>query len=172
MNTKLKNSPGIRAVRNALGRYPTGVAIVCTYNRNSQPVGMTINSLTSVSLSPALLSWCVDHNSPSYPIFTMTKYFAVTVLAANQVNLARKFATRGADKFSDLELDGRFAPVIPGAAAWFECETCQTLPLGDHSMLVGRILDFSMSSASPLIFSGGKFVQLDRHETTDFREVA
>jgi len=73
MNDQFKNSDEIRSFRGALGQFPTGVAIVTALTENLGPVGMTINSFNSVSLTPALVSWCIDHKSASYRSFAMAK---------------------------------------------------------------------------------------------------
>ena len=152
-----KNHDEKSRLRSALGRFPTGVAIATALSASKQPVGMTINSLTSISLAPALLAWSIDRRSASYDVFTNTQRFAVTVLSEAQQGLAIRFATRGAEKFEGLELDLSEAPVIPNACAWFKCETCRSIPLGDHSLLVGKIIDYETSALAPLVFLGGQF---------------
>ena len=152
-----------RELRNALGRFPTGVAIASTLSDGEQPVGITINSLTSISLEPALIAWSIDNRSASYDSFTKAKEFAVTVLAESQANLAMRFATPVVDKFKDLEIDRSSAPVIPGGCAWFKCRTYRTILLGDHTMLVGEIIDFDAGSLSPLVFAGGQFQHLEQN---------
>jgi 3-hydroxy-9,10-secoandrosta-1,3,5(10)-triene-9,17-dione monooxygenase reductase component len=157
MPTTIENNDERRRLRNALGRFPTGVAIATTLSASKQPVGMTINSLVSISLAPALLAWSIDRGSASYDVFTHAKSFAVTVLAQAQESIAIRFATRGAEKFAGLEVDFSEAPVIPNACAWFKCETCQSIPLGDHALLVGRIIEYETSTLPPLVFLGGQF---------------
>lgn len=159
MSRTFNNSNEKRELRSALGQFPTGVAIVTTLAGSRQPVGMTINSLTSISLSPALISWSIDHGSASYEIFAKTKSFSVTVLAQDQADLAMRFATRGADKFRDLEIDFNSAPVIPNGCAWFKCETYRSILLGDHTMLVGKVVGFGTNPIQPLVFKGGQFQQ-------------
>ena len=159
MNRTNKNSDDKRELRNALGQFPTGVAIVTALTENHQPVGMTINSLTSISLTPALISWSIDHGSASYEVFAKTESFAVSVLAENQADLAIRFATRGADKFWDLEINPDVAPVIPNGCAWFKCQAYQSILLGDHTMLVGEVIEFDTNPLQPLVFRGGQFQQ-------------
>ena len=157
MTTTFENNDEGRRLRSALGRFPTGVAIATALAASNRPVGMTINSLTSISLAPALLAWSIDRRSASYDVFSNTKRFAVTVLSEAQQGLAIRFATRGAEKFEGLEVDLTEAPVIPNACAWFKCETCRSIPLGDHSLLVGKIIDYETSALPPLVFLGGQF---------------
>lgn len=149
-----------RELRSALGRYTTGVAIVTARGADGKPVGMTINSFSSVSLAPALVAWCIDRDAASYESFVEAGRFRITVLAENQADLARRFATRGADKFLELETAGDAAPVVAGGCAWFECDRYRAIPLGDHTMLIGEVREFGRQAARPLVFSGGDFHQL------------
>ncbi len=160
MNHQFKNNDEIRSFRGALGQFPTGVAVVTALTENLEPVGMTINSFNSVSLAPALISWCIDHKSASYRSFAMAKNFAVTLLSEDQAELAMRFATRGANKFRGIEIDANDAPIIPNGCAWFKCETSHSISLGDHTMLVGKVIDFAKNPAQPLVFKGGQFQQL------------
>ena len=172
MQSTSKNRDKRRELRGALGQFPTGVAIATALSENRQPVGMTINSLTSISLEPALIGWSIDHRSASYDIFTTAEGFTVTVLAEAQADLARRFATPGANKFKELEFDGSGAPVIPNACAWFKCETYRVLLLGDHTMLVGKIIEFDTSPLPPLVFLGGQFQSLGKDLDAATQEAA
>lgn len=149
-----------RALRQALGSFPTGVAIVTAVAENRQPIGMTINSFSSVSLSPPLVSWCIDRRAATFETFTRTTCFAVTVLSAGQADLAARFATRGADKYRDIDVCGNQPPLIPGGCAWFRCQNLQSMSLGDHRMLIGSVIDYGSNSRTPLVFSNGRFQSL------------
>jgi len=171
MSQQFKNSDEKHALRGSLGQFPTGVAIVTALAENRQPVGMTINSFSSVSLSPALISWSIDHQSASYKAFAEAKSFAVTVLAEDQADLAIRFATRGANKFRGIETCRDDAPVIPNGCAWFKCETYRSILLGDHTMLVGKVIEFAKNPIPPLVFKGGQFQQL-AHSTEVMTQAA
>lgn len=160
MRQKIGKNNAIPLLRASLGQFPTGVAIVTAIAKNAQPVGMTINSFNSVSLTPALISWCIDRQSASYRTFSRAKSFAVTVLAEDQTDLAMRFATRGANKFRGFEHHHNEAPVIPNGCAWFKCENYHSILLGDHLMLVGKIVEFAKNPIQPLVFKGGEFQQL------------
>ena len=149
-----------RALRSALGNFPTGIAIVTALTEERQPVGMTINSFASVSLSPPLISWCIDRRAATYRAFSRATEFAVTVLCAEQAELAMRFATRGAHKFDGIEVCGNQPPLIPGGCAWFRCRTWRSLLLGDHRMLIGRVIAHGSRPASPLVFANGEFRSL------------
>ena len=147
-------------LRSVLGRFTTGVAIVTAPGIDGGPVGMTINSFSSVSLAPPLVAWCIDRGAASHEAFVNAGQFTITVLAANQAETAVRFATRGAAKFRDTETARDAAPVITGGCAWFKCNRYRVIPLGDHTMLIGEIREFERQQAEPLVFSGGSFRQL------------
>ena len=160
------NKPAIdncqRSLRRALGSYSTGVAIVSALTEEGQPAGMTINSFASVWLSTPLICWCIDRQAATYEIFSRAAEFAVTVLSAEQAGLAAGFATRGANKFMDMDVYHDRPPLIAGGCAWFRCENSRSLLLGDHRMLIGRVIDCGCNANTPLVFSNGNFQRLAR----------
>jgi len=162
MSQAYKSNDEIREFRGALGHFPTGVAIVTALADNQQPVGMTINSFSSISLMPALVAWCIDRRADSYEVFVNATSFNITVLAEHQADLAMRFATRGADKFRDIDFGDNEVPVVPGGSAWFKCDPYRSILLGDHTMLVCKVIDYAGNSIQPLVFSGGQFQQLAR----------
>jgi flavin reductase (DIM6/NTAB) family NADH-FMN oxidoreductase RutF len=85
-----------RALRAAFSQYATGVAVATTGAPGGHPVGMTINSFSSVSLDPPLILWCLQLESASLGAFTTADHFAINLLAAGQERLARQFAARRA----------------------------------------------------------------------------
>ena len=159
MNHRIGKSDQTDKLRGTLGQFPTGVAIVTALTDNFEPVGMTINSFNSVSLTPPLISWCIDNRSVSFKVFVKAESFTVTVLAENQADLGMRFATRGANKFPDTEFNYNDAPVIPNSCAWFKCKAYRSILLGDHTMLVGRVVEFARFPRQPLVFKGGRFQQ-------------
>lgn len=159
MCRKLVPSDKTRALRDALGQFATGVAAVTTLVDGRRPVGMTINSFTSISLAPPLVAWCLDRQAASYLAFARAPRFCISMLSADQASLARRFSRRGADKFADIPV-GDEAPVIEGACAYFRCEAYKRVSLGDHLMLVGKVIDFDKRCSAPLIFARGELLPL------------
>ncbi|NRR33495.1 flavin reductase family protein [Oxalobacteraceae bacterium] len=152
-----------RALRNALGSYPTGVAIVTTRTACGRPVGLTINSFASLSLDPPLLLWSLSKRSPSMAAFGESGYFSVNVLAAGQADLARAFASSAvADKFALLPScdSPEQLPLIPGSLATFVCATEQAQDAGDHTLFQGRVLRYTEGEGEPLVFHRGQFTEL------------
>lgn len=121
---------------------------------------MTISSFNSVSLDPPLILWSIAHDAYSYDAFIGAEYFAVNVLTMEQESLSARFATKGIDKFEDLEwregLHG--APILPEYAACFECRTEHRHEGGDHKIIVGRVLRLEDCEIEPLITCRGRFL--------------
>lgn len=147
-----------RQLRNALGRFPTGVTVITT-SADGKREGLTANSFSALSLDPPLVLWSIVRKSASLPGFLASGHFAINVLASNQPEMSHRFATPTADKFAGLEVrDGLGgSPLLPGALASFECETERTIEGGDHILFVGRVHRIRYSDGDPLIFSGGRY---------------
>ncbi len=145
------------AYRQALGTFATGVCVV-TADSPAGPLGITVNSFASVSLSPRLVLWCLDERSERWPVFAEAEAFAIHVLPAEDVDLARRFA-RGVAVLEEGEFtridDG--APCLPEALARFECRTHARLPMGDHVILIGEVQRFASVSGEALTFFRGRF---------------
>ena len=86
----------------AVGKYPTGITIVSTKHDN-RFYGFTANSFTSVSLDPALISFCLNVKSASFDAFFNTKYFAINILSNYQIDLATRFASSNIDTYTTYE---------------------------------------------------------------------
>ncbi|MCP2670239.1 flavin reductase family protein [Maricaulaceae bacterium EIL42A08] len=141
-----------RNYRDALGRFPTGVALV-TLSDEGRALAMTVNSFSSVSLDPPLILWSVDHNSRRYELFRNTPRFAVNVLAADQEALSNACARN-----EDLSASGADwstgeggAPLVEGCVARFECSLEAIHPAGDHDIILGRVTHFDMPRKVPAL---------------------
>jgi flavin reductase (DIM6/NTAB) family NADH-FMN oxidoreductase RutF len=147
-------------LRAALGMFATGVTIVTTRTPEGQPVGLTVNSFNSVSLHPPLVLWSLGLRSTALQIFREAPRWAVHVLTAGQKALAERFAQRGTDRFAGIETEDGLGglPLLPGAAAIFECQAGSLHEEGDHVILIGRVERCRVQSGGmPLIFHGGRF---------------
>lgn len=150
-----------RALRNALGAFPTGVTVITARDLQGQSlVGLTVNSFTSVSLDPPLVLWSISNRSASISHFSKGSEHAIHVLSSDQEALAMQFATPKADKFAGVayQLTQDFgAPCIEGCAARFECVTESVIPAGDHQMILARVLRYETEPVTPLLFARGAF---------------
>jgi flavin reductase (DIM6/NTAB) family NADH-FMN oxidoreductase RutF len=151
-----------RALRGVLGRWSTGVAIVTCADAGGAPVGLTANSFSALSLEPPLVLWSLRQVSPSLAAFRTASHFAVNVLAENQVDLARLFASPTPDRFSQglwsPGLGG--APLLAGCAAVLECSAESAQGAGDHTLFIGRVQRLGDSAIAPLLFQAGHYRML------------
>ena len=142
-------------LREALGRFATGVTVV-TVATPQGPVGITANSFTSVSLDPPLVLWCPARASRRFAFFGQAPHFAIHVMAMEQRDLARGFAS-GAGGFEAEAHSPEGVPLLPGALARFDCALHAAHDGGDHSIVVGRVLRTELRDGAPLVFAGGAF---------------
>jgi flavin reductase (DIM6/NTAB) family NADH-FMN oxidoreductase RutF len=152
-----------KALRQALGRYPTGVAIVTTRCPDGRAIGLTINSFASLSLSPALVLWSLVDRSPNLAAFQQASHFAISVLGQDQQALASRFANPAVvDKFDQVAVreapEGM--PVIEGAVATLVCSTVKHHSEGDHELFIGRVVRLDTLEGAPLVFHHGRFESL------------
>lgn len=151
------------AMRHAMGRFATGVAVVTT-RHDGAPHGMTVNSLTSVSLDPPLLLVCLTTGARTTEAVVGAGRFVINILAARQEQLALRFARQGEEHFAGLDADQadnrHDLPVVPGALVHVDCTVDQVLTAGDHIVVFGRVDALCRSDATPLAFHGGRFADL------------
>jgi len=124
---------------------------------------MSVNSFASVSLDPLLLMFCAGRDSSTWRQLRAEGQFAVSILGAEQEDVCRLFATKGADRFAapSWSLNDSGQPVLDEAIAWFDCSICNVFPAGDHEIVLGRVLDFGeRAGGAPLVFHRGRFVGL------------
>ncbi|MCM3569478.1 flavin reductase family protein [Neobacillus mesonae] len=141
--------------KQVMGNYPTGVTIVTTKTQDGTPVGLTVNSFASVSLDPLLLLWSIDHGVSSIKAFTKGGKFAVHVLAENQAELCQTFARKNVDRFSKCSwnLSSNGLPILEGTLGVFECQTYKAVEAGDHTVLIGEVIDLKVDKAkNPLLY--------------------
>ncbi len=152
-----------RALRNALGRFATGVTIVTAIDMDGHPIGLTVNSFSAVSLDPALVLWCLDNSSHNLAAFRKASHFAVNILAADQQEISNRFATWPADRFAGLvwQPGAGGAPLFPGCCATFEVANETDHAAGDHTIFIGRIERFTETpDLAPLLFHAGRYASL------------
>jgi flavin reductase (DIM6/NTAB) family NADH-FMN oxidoreductase RutF len=149
-----------REFRAALGMFATGVTIVTARTGEGQVIGLTASSFNSVSLAPPLVLWSLARAAASMAVFSAGSHYAINVLAADQIPLAERFATRGADRFSGVTFDegAGGAPLLHGAAATFECFNRSRYEEGDHIIFVGEVERCThREGATPLLYHGGRY---------------
>ncbi|SFU73671.1 NADH-FMN oxidoreductase RutF, flavin reductase (DIM6/NTAB) family [Polaromonas sp. YR568] len=140
--------------------FATGVTIVTARTPAGVLVGLTANSFNSVSLQPPLVLWSLAQAAGSMPALSTGSHYAINILAADQKELAERFASGRADRWQGVAYtDGASgAPLLDGAAASFECFNRSRYEEGDHVIFVGEVERCThRAGAAPLLFHGGKF---------------
>lgn len=149
-------------LRRIFAAYPSGVTVVAAMSDGS-PIGLTANSFTTVSLTPALVSVCVAHSSTTWPALRQLGRIGVSVLSAQQEHVARRLSGPASDRFAadDWRATDAGAVLIEGSSAWLECEIDQVVEAGDHDIVVLRIIDLDGDpDVAPLVFHGSQFRRL------------
>ena len=147
-------------LRAIFGQYATGVGVITAISPDGSPAGMTINSLTSVSLDPPLVLWCLQRSSARFSVFAGAGYFGVSILAAHQERLARRFAARHPAPFRGLAWSrgAHGVPLLPGTLGQLVCRAVRQADGGDHLIIIGAPVDGEVTGdRPPLVFFGGRY---------------
>jgi len=146
--------------RDVLGAYPTGVCVVTSQSPSGERWGLAVGSFTSISLDPPLVGFLPDKRSRSWAQIERTGKFCVNVLASEQLDACRRFASRHEDKFEGFA-HGKSPsglPLLDNALAWIDCEVERVLEIGDHLLVVGAVTAMERhSEGQPLIFYRGGY---------------
>jgi 3-hydroxy-9,10-secoandrosta-1,3,5(10)-triene-9,17-dione monooxygenase reductase component len=148
--------------RQVLGTLPTGVCVVTTTAPDGMSTGMAVGSLASVSLDPPLISFMPDKRSATWGIIERSGRFCANILAADQEDICRTFASKDSDKFSGIayRLSENGCPIIEDAVAWVDCNIETVVDAGDHQIVIGRVKELRIERLrSPLIFFKGGYGQ-------------
>lgn len=150
-----------RDFRAAMGALPTGVSLLTTQHADGGVWGMTVGSLTSLSLRPALLLVCLHRSSTTLGLLARHGRFAVSILAAGQEAVADAFA-RPRDRST---APGEFStvddlPVVAGALAWLTCQHQHTYASGDHAIVIGAVRQAGRGAGEPLLRHASRYRHL------------
>jgi 3-hydroxy-9,10-secoandrosta-1,3,5(10)-triene-9,17-dione monooxygenase reductase component len=147
--------------RQVLGHFPTGVTVITAMGGDG-PVGLAVGSFCSVSLDPPLVAFFPDKRSSSWPQIRETGSFCVNILAEEQEDICRVFASKASDKFAGLgyKPTGSGAPRLDEILAWIDCSIEDVHDAGDHEIVVGRVLALDVArndAPGPLVFYRGGY---------------
>jgi flavin reductase (DIM6/NTAB) family NADH-FMN oxidoreductase RutF len=148
--------------RQLLGRFATGVVVVTTTAADGRPLGMTANSLTSVSLDPPLILLCIDHAATMHDALVASSEFAVNILRSTQEAISRRFAGQHDDRFDGIgyRLSPRGLVLLDGALAHIECQRYELHEAGDHTIVIGRVVSGTTAEGRPLLYYRGGYAAL------------
>jgi len=146
--------------RHALAQFATGVTILTTRTADGSPTGLTVNSFNSVSLEPPLILWSLSLKAGSLAAFRDCTSYAINVLAAHQLDVAKRFALRGVDRFDGVAWHAgpQELPIINGSVAALIARNHNQHLEGDHVIFVGEITQFDVPGGSPLVFHDGRYI--------------
>jgi flavin reductase (DIM6/NTAB) family NADH-FMN oxidoreductase RutF len=145
--------------RQVLGHFPTGVTVI-TASHDGAPVGTAIGSFASVSLDPPQVLFCIGQTSSTWPRVRAAGQFCVNILADDQEDVCRVFASKAEDKFAEIgwKRSGNGAPVIDGVLASIDCTIGDVVTSGDHDIVIGEVTSLEvMHEGGPLLFFRGGY---------------
>ena len=151
------------AYRRALGGFGTGVALVAAHDRDGRAHGLIVNSLTSVSLHPPIMLWCLANSCAAFDVFTNAPAFSLNILRSGDEEVAHQFSRRGdriipPDQVCAMETG---APVLAAAVASLDCRMRLRQPMGDHEVIYGDVIAYrGDAGVDALGFFRGQYVTL------------
>jgi len=175
MNSAVRNIRIARDVssgdfRGAMRHLAGGVSVI-TAGRGKDMTGMTVTSVSSLSVDPPTLIVSINRGSSSWPILKRLGVFGVNILTADQLDIAERFTgkdgLKGADRFTGAEWMTRVSgvPLLVGALAAVDCEVEEIVERHSHAIVIGRVMDLQLSSrTAALAYWQGQYVAIDQNE--------
>jgi 3-hydroxy-9,10-secoandrosta-1,3,5(10)-triene-9,17-dione monooxygenase reductase component len=148
--------------RQVLGHFPTGVTVITAHDDDG-PVGFAVGSFASLSLDPPQVLFCAGKQSSSWPRIEKAGHLCVNVLAEDQEDVCRVFASKATDKFAELgwRRSGNGAPLLEGVLVSIDCDIATVVESGDHYVVVGAVTHLDLHhEGRPLLFYRGGYSQI------------
>lgn len=155
--------PSSDLFRQTLSRFTTGVCVITALTPEGTPIGITVNSFTSVSLDPALVLFCLKKTAARYPAFANSTRYSINILSSDQKELSRHFATQANTSWEALShiLLPDFPPFLKGSLAQIACEKDAIHEAGDHCLHVARVVGMHFDDQKqPLVFFSSQYKEL------------
>jgi flavin reductase (DIM6/NTAB) family NADH-FMN oxidoreductase RutF len=159
--------------RGAMRQLPGGVSVI-TAGRGNDITGMTVTSVSSLSVEPPSLIVSINREASSWPLIRRHRFFAVNILTADQIDVAERFTgkggLKGADRFAGADWITRVSgvPLLVGALAAMDCQAEDIIERHSHAIVVGRVLDMQVSKrTAALAYWQGRYVAIDQEEDED-----
>jgi flavin reductase (DIM6/NTAB) family NADH-FMN oxidoreductase RutF len=175
MNSVVRNISIDRTVsadhfRGAMRHLAGGVSVI-TVGRGKDVSGMTVTSVSSLSVEPPTLIVSINRGSSSWPLLKRHGFFGVNILTADQIDVAERFTgkggLKGADRFAGAQWTTRVSgvPLLVGALSAIDCEAEDIIERHSHALVVGRVLDIQASQrTAALAYWQGRYVAIDQDE--------
>lgn len=151
--------------RSVLGRFASGITVITSRDGEGRDLGMTASAFCSVSLNPPLIQVCVDHTASMHEALMSAKEFGVSILAAEQEALSRRFAqVDSSHRFDGIGYARGESGVVLllDALAHLECTVYARHEAGDHTIIIGEVERAQARDARPLLYYRGGYAQLER----------
>ena len=155
------------ALRAAMRAWSVGVTVVTAVHED-QKHGMTVNSFTSISLDPAMITIALQQNTRTHEIITKAKAFGLTILSTEQAHLSKVFAGRMKDvedKFANIKTETLVtgSPLIIGGLSWLDCRVIQTFDAGMNTLFISQVVAArGTGSGDPLIYHNREYWTLNK----------
>ncbi|MBX3651059.1 MAG: flavin reductase family protein [Burkholderiales bacterium] len=149
-----------RFFRNILGCYSTGIAIISTTGSDGNKVAVTVNSFSSVSLSPPLILFSLSNKANVLSHFRAARNFSVSILGSHQRSIANIFARPSTARWDQVKFreGANGSPLMENALAYIECVPFSTVDVGDHMIFIGEVTNCELGKlGEPLIFYKGEY---------------
>ena len=159
--------------KQAMSCFPTGVTLVTTTDGNERDWGFTASAFSSLSVDPPLVLVCLSTEADCCSAFISAEKFGVNILKREHESLARRFATKGKDKFAGGEFrKGKLGvPILPDALAILECTTGTLVPGGDHTILIGLVEHAKVQDGYAAIYFRSAFHSLTQQRSVNLATI-
>ncbi len=154
ISKKINNAVTVADYKNAMARFATGVSLVTTCNQEGNPAGLLISSLSSVSLDPPLILFCLAKKSQLHSVFAKTEFFVVNIFCQKQretMNLFIKPDEYIWNKIS-YDLNENQIPVLKENLATVECYVVNRFDGGDHTIYIGQAMNVEHGQGQPILY--------------------
>lgn len=149
-------------LKSCFSLFATGVMVAATSDSQGKNQGLTINSFSSVSLSPPLLLFSIGNSSHNLDIFKNSQSYSLNIMAKNQLDLALEFAKPNNDKkwlTEEYQLTKNNNPIFKNSLGFFECIHHKIVEAGDHHVFIGEIIDCAvLNDDEALLYCKSKFI--------------
>ena len=146
-----------------MASFASSVTVITSKGPDGVIRGLTASAFCSVSLEPRLCLVGIDNRSESIAAISDGGTFAINILASDQEDISRRFASKIPDKYEGVSYrlgPESGAPIIDGVLAWIECKVHAIVPGGDHTIFIGEILDGTANEGAPLLYFRGNYREL------------
>ena len=150
-----------RALKDAFGRFATGICIAACQKAEGGFATITVNSFTSVSLNPPLVLWCLESKASTFDDFMASDGYSITVLHSGQQAASERFAGYGGPELATGEFEQweTGAPILTERLAGFDCTIVDRHRSGDHVILVAEVKKFDVKPGRPLLYFASNYAE-------------